>query len=211
MYASSVACWYWIDINIGWYQKLKYPYRIGSENIHILWNTLMDFDDMTHMQSKDLFFHVTCTKSCDELSVLVFIHHFGLRSLGKTVDCDRDVRATEHLFQNPWHSVPVQSIQATANAARETGEGGGRLRARDGVQIPWCWGRRGHLPRHRHPGHSVPLALRLHVLQARSQAVVGRLVARSSLCDLQRNRGTSVWNAWEWHKTGWKTWFIFTR
>lgn len=61
---------------------------------------MMDFDDVTHMQSKDLFSRETCDTSSCELSASVLIHRLGLGSLRKTVDRDGDARATEHPFQN---------------------------------------------------------------------------------------------------------------
>lgn len=106
--------------NWNWYSELKYRYSEHKSNSPITgWFWRHD----SHAKQRFIF-HVTCYKPCYELSPSVFLHHFGLGSLWQTVDCDGDVRATEHLFQNLWHSIPAQPIQAAANAARDTGEEG---------------------------------------------------------------------------------------
>lgn len=111
-----------------------YRYRIGSENrVSAVFRPVLFWQHDSHAK-KIFILHKTRSKSCFELSVSVFLHHFGLGSLRKTVDCDGDVRAAEHLFQNLRHFVPLQPIQATADAAWERRGGGERvrLRARDG-------------------------------------------------------------------------------
>lgn len=155
----------------------------------------MDFEDMTHMQSKDLF----------SVQVLLWTIcvccHSSLWSQLSREDCRPWWRCPCH-----WTPVPESLTLCPTSVdpghsrcwMRDRGEKGWGGERRGQILRRWRW----HVPRYWHSGHSVPLALRLHVLQAASQAVVGRLVARFFLCDLQHDRGTSIWNARVWHNRG---------
>lgn len=143
-------------------------------------------------------------------SACVSLHHCGLCSLRKTVDCDGNVCVSEHLFQYRRHSLPLQSIQATTNTVRKREKNillDCNRASRSVVKfrlnslsklifLSWTWFDeaslnvtkwKGYKPRHWYSCNSVQYAVWLHVLQALSQVVIGRFLAGLFLCDLQYN------------------------